>query len=75
MLETLEIERHRAAIVRTDISRPVRLAMEWAILKNDTTFFDYGCGHGGDVERTANLGYTSSGWGPLLLSPHTTYPG
>ena len=77
---SLEIERHRAAIVRTDLSRPVRLAIESAILNKDitsdtlanggtprtpvTSFFDYGCGHGGDVERVANLGYTSAGWDP-----------
>jgi DNA phosphorothioation-associated putative methyltransferase len=60
----LEIERHKAAIFRTDISRPVRLAIDWAIINNDTTFFDYGCGHGGDVQRVANLGYTSAGWDP-----------
>jgi DNA phosphorothioation-associated putative methyltransferase len=58
------IERHRAAIFRTELSRPVRLAIEWAILSENTTFFDYGCGHGGDVDRTANLGYTSTGWDP-----------
>ncbi|BAY08116.1 DNA phosphorothioation-associated putative methyltransferase [Calothrix sp. NIES-2098] len=60
----VEIERHRAAIARTDISRPVRLAIEWAILNPETTFFDYGCGYGGDVQRVANLGYTSVGWDP-----------
>jgi DNA phosphorothioation-associated putative methyltransferase len=60
----LEIERHKAAIFRTDLSRPVRLAIESAILTKDTTFFDYGCGHGGDVERVASLGYTSAGWDP-----------
>lgn len=62
--EAPEIERHRAAIVRTDISKPVRLAIESAILSQDTTFFDYGCGHGGDVERTTNQGYISRGWDP-----------
>ncbi|WP_375476495.1 DNA phosphorothioation-associated putative methyltransferase [uncultured Nostoc sp.] len=64
MPEALEIERHRAAIARTDLSRPVRLAIEWAILNSDTTFFDYGCGYGGDVQRVKNLGYTSAGWDP-----------
>ncbi|MEH1892415.1 MAG: DNA phosphorothioation-associated putative methyltransferase [Nostoc sp.] len=64
MPEALEIERHRAAIARTDLSRPVRLAIEWAILNQDTTFFDYGCGYGGDVQRVGNLGYTSAGWDP-----------
>ncbi|MBD2519004.1 DNA phosphorothioation-associated putative methyltransferase [Nostoc sp. FACHB-973] len=64
MPEALEIDRHRAAIARTDISRPVRLAIEWAILDQNTTFFDYGCGYGGDVRRIADLGYTSAGWDP-----------
>ncbi|BAY63488.1 hypothetical protein NIES22_35760 [Calothrix brevissima NIES-22] len=64
MPEALDIERHRAAIARTDISRPVRLAIEWAILNPETTFFDYGCGYGGDVQRVANLGYNSGGWDP-----------
>ncbi|OWY64363.1 DNA phosphorothioation-associated methyltransferase [cyanobacterium TDX16] len=59
-----EIERHRAAIYRVEISRPVRSAIEAAILSKDTTFFDYGCGHGGDIDRVANLGYTSNGWDP-----------
>ncbi len=36
--ELPEIERHRAAIFRTELSRPVRLAIEWAILNKDTTF-------------------------------------
>ncbi|MEJ6485162.1 DNA phosphorothioation-associated putative methyltransferase [Nostoc punctiforme UO1] len=64
MPEALEIERHRAAIARIDISRPVRLAIEGSILNQDTTFFDYGCGYGGDVQRVKNLGYTSAGWDP-----------
>ncbi|MEH2330989.1 DNA phosphorothioation-associated putative methyltransferase [Nostoc sp.] len=73
MPEALEIERHRAAIARTDLSRPVRLAIEWAILNQDTTFFDYGCGYGGDVQRVKNLGYTSAGWDPYYHPdvPHT----
>jgi DNA phosphorothioation-associated putative methyltransferase len=62
--EATEIERHRAAIARVDLSKPVRLAIESAILTKYTTFFDYGCGHGGDVDRTRNQGYTSVGWDP-----------
>ena len=59
-----KIERHRAAIVRRDISRPMRLTIEAGIFTEDTTFFDYGCGHGGDIERVAELGYVSNGWDP-----------
>jgi DNA phosphorothioation-associated putative methyltransferase len=72
--EAPEIERHRAAIARTDLSKPVRLAIESAILTKDTTFFDYGCGHGGDVERTANHGYTSTGWDPYYQPNNPLLP-
>ncbi|NEP13069.1 MAG: DNA phosphorothioation-associated putative methyltransferase [Symploca sp. SIO2C1] len=62
--EAPEIERHRAAMVRTDISKPVRLAIESAILNEENTFFDYGCGQGGDVQRLLKQGYNSAGWDP-----------
>lgn len=58
------IDRHRAAIVRTELSRPVRLALEMDLFSENTTFFDYGCGHGGDLIRMAQRGYTSGGWDP-----------
>ncbi|PMB42827.1 DNA phosphorothioation-associated methyltransferase, partial [Fischerella thermalis CCMEE 5319] len=70
----VEIERHRAAIFRIDLSRPVRLAIEWSILNKDTTFFDYGCGYGGDVDRLANLGYTSAGWDPYYFPDRDRIP-
>ncbi len=64
MLEDLAIERHRAAIFRTDLSRPIRLAVEFEIINTKTTFFDYGCGHGGDVERLTSMEVESAGWDP-----------
>ncbi|MFP4007350.1 MAG: DNA phosphorothioation-associated putative methyltransferase [Spirulinaceae cyanobacterium] len=58
------IERHKAALVRKSLSRPVRAALEANLFHSDHTFFDYGCGYGGDVERIAAKGYTCSGWDP-----------
>ena len=65
------IERHKAAIVRNHLSRPVFLALEAGVFDSEREeaplrpyFFDYGCGHGGDVQRLAQRGYTSSGWDP-----------
>lgn len=58
------IERHKAAIVRNDFSRPVRLALEAGLFTLETSFFDYGCGHGGDVTRLTEKGYIGSGWDP-----------
>lgn len=69
----VKIDRHKAAIRRNDFSKPVRLALEAGLLNADTTFFDYGCGQGGDLERVAKLGFTSAGWDPHYRpdSPHT----
>lgn len=60
----VKIDRYKAAISRNDFSKPVRLALEAGLLNQTTTFFDYGCGQGGDLERVAKLGYESSGWDP-----------
>lgn len=61
---TVCIERHKAALVRKELSRPVRLALGANLFDRDTTFFDYGCGYGGDLERISDRGYSSAGWDP-----------
>ena len=63
----VEVERHRAAITRVELSRPVRLAIESGIMTIDTTIFDYGCGIGGDVKRLKSAGYTCDGWDPYYF--------
>lgn len=60
------VERHRTAIKRYDISRPVKLALDRGILQKRHKFFDYGCGHGMDLEALAGLGYSVSGWDPAF---------
>jgi DNA phosphorothioation-associated putative methyltransferase len=60
----VKIDRHKAAISRNDFSKPVRISLEAGLFTTETTFFDYGCGQGGDTERIAKLGYSSSGWDP-----------
>lgn len=62
------IDRHRTALVRTDLSRPVRLALEHGLLPAGATAFDYGCGHGGDVSRLHERGYDVGGWDPYYAS-------
>jgi DNA phosphorothioation-associated putative methyltransferase len=63
----VEVERHRAAITRVELSRPVRLAIESGIITTETTIFDYGCGIGGDVKRLQATGYTCEGWDPYYF--------
>jgi DNA phosphorothioation-associated putative methyltransferase len=67
----VKIDRHKAAISRNDFSKPMRLALEAGVFTPETTFFDYGCGQGGDLQRMAKLGYVGSGWDPYY-KPDTT---
>ena len=60
----LKIDRHKAAIHRNDLSKPVRLALETNILSEGLTFFDYGCGHGEDIKRISDRDFPSTGWDP-----------
>ena len=59
-----KIQRHKAAIARVTASKPVRLAVEAGLFPPDTKYFDYGCGHGADIEYIKRLGLTSAGWDP-----------
>lgn len=65
-----EFERHRTALRRHELSRPVRLLLSDGLLADARTFFDYGCGHGGDVRRLGSMGFSVSGWDPVH-SPNT----
>lgn len=67
-----KIQRHKAAIARVTASKPVRLAMEAKLFPPDTTYFDYGCGRGADIEYIAKLGHSSAGWDPYYQpdTPH-----
>ena len=60
------IERHRTAIKRYDLSKPVKVLLECGLLRKKDTFFDYGCGHGMDIEGLSHLGYQASGWDPCF---------
>ena len=67
----IDIDRHKSAIVRTDLSRPVKLALESNLLNATSSFFDYGCGHGGDVARAASLSASAQGWDPYYCPSHS----
>lgn len=71
---TPRIERHKAAITRNNFSRPMRLALEAGLFSPGTTFFDYGCGYGGDITRIAQQGYTSAGWDPYYSPDNPRTP-
>lgn len=62
---SVSVQRHKTAIRRSDISRPIRLALADGLLGRTTTFFDYGCGHGEDISRLTQMGIEASGWDPM----------
>ena len=61
----IPIDRHRTAISRLDLSRPVKTALESGLIEPGHTFFDYGCGQGEDVAGLDALGFAAYGWDPV----------
>ena len=59
------IERHKTAMTRYDLSKPVKTLLEYGMLKAGATFFDYGCGQGSDVRGLQALGHAAEGWDPV----------
>jgi DNA phosphorothioation-associated putative methyltransferase len=64
--DTPSILRHRTAIRRGDFSRPVKAALTDGLLHPAMTFFDYGCGHGEDIELLSAQGIACKGWDPAF---------
>ena len=64
--EAAPVERHRTAIKRYDLSKPVKTLLERGLLRKDDTFFDFGCGHGMDIQALNSLDYKASGWDPAF---------
>ena len=58
------IFRYKTAIKRPGLSKPVRLALDHGIIRNNLSFFDYGCGHGRDVQLLKQEGIDAFGWDP-----------
>ena len=65
---------HKTAIQRWSLSRPVALALEDRLLSTKTTFFDYGCGRGGDLMRLHKMGVPVSGWDPAFFPDEERTP-
>ncbi len=64
-MTSLLVARHRTAIKRSELSRPIRIARDDGLIHPDVTVLDYGCGHGDDLRRLAGLGIHCHGWDPV----------
>jgi len=62
----VEIARHKTAIKRGGFSKPVKCLLRDGLLSNDKSFFDYGCGHGRDLDLLSDIDIKCSGWDPAF---------
>jgi DNA phosphorothioation-associated putative methyltransferase len=62
---TIEVDRHKTAIVRYDFSKPIKMLIQSELLTEGSSIFDYGCGHGADVTGLTNLGHNVAAWDPV----------
>jgi len=58
------VARHKTAMSRAALSRPIATAIRDSIVTAETSIFDYGCGRADDLRNLAALGYTVDGWDP-----------
>lgn len=58
------VQRHLTALSRSNLSAPVQLLLRHDLLPDGTTFLDYGCGRGDDVNTLQQAGYSATGWDP-----------
>jgi len=66
------IDRHKTALVRYQLSQPVKLLLRHGLLSDGKSFFDYGCGKGSDLNGLKNGSYNAHGWDPHYApeAPH-----
>jgi len=58
--------RHKTAMHRKEMSKPVRLALQEGVLDSAMSFLDFGCGRGEDVRQLQSLGFQAWGWDPAF---------
>lgn len=62
------VRRHLTALSRSNFSVPVQALLRHALIRPDTTVFDYGCGKGDDVRNLCANGTQAAGWDPHYAS-------
>ena len=60
-----EIDRHKTAIDRNQLSQPMQILARHDYLNGDWSVLDYGCGKGDDLRELEAHGLDASGWDPV----------
>ena len=59
-----EIDRHKTALVRHELSAPMKSIAKHGFLSGEFSIFDYGCGRGDDLRELEAHGIDALGWDP-----------
>lgn len=62
--EDKSIDRHLTAIVRHELSAPLKTLAKHGFLAGELSIFDYGCGRGDDLRELEAHGLDALGWDP-----------
>ncbi len=62
--EVSSIDRHKTALVRHELSAPMKSLAKHGFLDGSNTIFDYGCGRGDDLRELEAHGLEVIGWDP-----------
>jgi len=62
--DDIEIDRHKTALVRHELSAPMKALAKNGFLSGDYSIFDYGCGRGDDLRELEAHGLDAIGWDP-----------
>ncbi len=65
LTEEVEIERHKTAIDRNQLSQPMQILARHNYFNGDYSVLDYGCGKGDDMRELEAHGIDISGWDPV----------
>ncbi|MGR5468684.1 DNA phosphorothioation-associated putative methyltransferase [Vibrio astriarenae] len=58
------IDRHKTALVRHELSAPMKSLVKHGYLEGSHSIFDYGCGRGDDLRELEAHGLDAVGWDP-----------
>lgn len=61
------IDRYKTALVRYELSAPIKSLVKHHYLDGSYSIFDYGCGRGDDIRELTAHGLVVSGWDPNFL--------
>jgi DNA phosphorothioation-associated putative methyltransferase len=62
--DTHSVDRHKTAIVRYELSAPMKMLSRHGYLNSEYSIFDYGCGRGDDLRELESHGLDAVGWDP-----------